>query len=328
MIHALVATLIGIITVVALDGHRGKQAMETQAVERESVSEVLRATHLAVIRLETVEIGNWVAEAQGPLKSREVRMSVRLEQVLKGETVQQAGRSFPLRVQQRGTGTYRVADDYGLWSKVEPSAGLQLLAFCTGASDDLVDLLTDAHCERLAEAEAALPDVQAALDLEARDLPPQELQAEAVDVLKTHGGILARYVWARLGNAALADESLFAEVMRIVESPTTPAQAREVLLQAAYDDLGMAASPPRPQELRLARAMLVLLTLPEAVGLHANLCEVYLPNLIGLSDGEAGMTADEVLAGVVDLEAKVGSALQQMQESDPDGRLRTWLSRP
>jgi hypothetical protein len=325
MTRTVLALTVGLVAAVGSCGERGTQKMETR-VERDSISEVLRATHLAVVRLEQVNLGAWAREAEGPLMARSVDLVVALERVLKGRIRQPEGQSFPLQVRQRGTGSYRVADDYGLWSRLQPAAGQRLLAFCSGDTDDLALLLREERCEQLADAGLALPDAEAALALEAAELAPDRLVARAAPLFEQRGDILARYVWARARVRALEDAELFDSILRIAEAPRTSPRARETLLQTAYDDLGVTDKPPRAQLLRLARAMFTVLLLPEAAPLHANLCQVFLPNLLGLGRGRAEASAADVFADADELRTRAREAVRGLNEFDPDGQLLAWLS--
>lgn len=294
--------------------------------DEDSPSEVLRATHLLVIQIEEARIGDWLPD-QGGLKKRIVELRVRLEHLWKGETSQKPGEFIIISVQQRGTGTYRVSDDYGVWSKVELVPGLRLLAFCRGASKDLAELLQPPQCEQLGAAPAAA-DVRVALDLEMRNLTPAQLLTAAPTLVERGRGILARYVWARVRQAVLADQKLFEAYTRIIERPAMSAEARDVLLTALYEELGMAAAPPPAGLLLLARAMLGLLSIPQAQPMHANLAEVYLPNHIGLSRGRAQFQAAHVFGADVNAWAAARAALASHPEWDPDGRLSQWLAQP
>jgi hypothetical protein len=292
----------------------------------DSPSEVLRATHLLVIQIMEARAGDWTQEPDG-LKRRVVELRVRLEHVWKGDTRQKSGDEIALAVEQRGTGTYRVADDYGVWSKVEPAAGLRLLAFCRSSSNDLAELLQPPQCQQLGEAPVAA-DVRVALELEMRNLTPAQLLAAAAPLLARARGVLARYVWARVREAVLADEKLFELYARIIEHPPTSAEARDVLLTAVYEELSLAAAPPRGALIRLARTMLVLLSVPQAQSMHANLAEVYLPNLTGLSHGRPEFGPSSVFGADGNAWAMARRTLASHPDWDPGGQLARWLAQP
>jgi hypothetical protein len=298
----------------------------TNPAEEDSPSEVLRATHLLVIQIMDARVGDWTPEPDG-LKKRLVALRVRLEHVWKGDTSQKPGEEIAIPVEQRGTGTYRVADDYGVWSKVELAPGLRLLAFCRSSSNDLAELLQPPQCEQLGDAPVAA-DVRVALELEMRNLTPAQILAAAPPLLERGRGVLARYIWARVREAVLADEKLFELYARIIEHPPMSAEARDVLLTAVYEELGLAAAPARGALLRLACTMLALLSVPQAQSMHANLAQVYLPNLIGLARGRPEFTAAGVFGTDTNSWAMARAALASHPEWDPDGELSQWLAQP
>jgi len=301
--------------------------MSEPVVDRDAPSEVLRASHVLAITIEHVRLGDWRPEEDGPLKQRLVELRLRLDDALRGRTDQLCGESVALCVRQRGSGTLRVSDDYGVWSRVELAAGKRLVAFCHGSSLDLTELLQPPACELLIGPEV-LPDVRTSLDIEVREWSPAMLLARVAPLLAWSGGVLARYVWARIRAAAMTDPTVFDSLAQTIEAPATSADARDTLLTAAHEELTMREVPPRPQLLRLARAMLALLAIPQAVALHANLAQVYLPNLIGLSRGAVEVTADDAFAGVPDAQARIvvaQTALAARPDLDPNGQVQRWL---
>jgi len=299
--------------------------MTDRQPDRDSPSEVRRSSHLFVADVWECRLGDWAPLPDSPLVTRFVELSLGLEQVLKGRIDQICGESATICVQQRGTGSRRVADDYGVWSKVDVRRGQRLVAFCDSTSSDLAELLQPPRCLHLATPDV-LPDLRTCLDLEGRPLSPAELVTRVSPLLAWRGGILARYLWARAGEAALADPSLFALPMQIVERPKTSAEAREVLTLAAYEALSLCETPPREQVLQLARSMLIMLTLPEAQAMHENLARVYLPNLLGLGRGRAELAASAVFTEGSGTRARIHELLAARPDLDAQGLLIRWLA--
>jgi hypothetical protein len=299
--------------------------MSDQQPESESLSEVRGSSHLFVVTVGECRLGEWMPLPDSALSARFVELSLGLEQILKGRIDQICGESTTICVQQRGTGSRRVSDDYGVWSKVELQRGQRLVAFCSSASSDLADLLQPPHCLHLAGVDV-LPDLHTCLDLEGRQLPPAELVTRLSPLLAWRSGVLARYLWACTGQAALADLSVFELHMQIVERPNTSAEAREVLTTAAYEELSMRETSPCGQMKRLTRAMFVMLTVPEAHTMHENLARVYLPNLIGLSRGRAEIGVSEVFAEGSRTKARVQDLLTTRPALDPEGLVSRWLA--
>lgn len=318
--------------------------MKTPTIDPESESEILRASTILLIRLGDVTFGPWVKEEQGDLMVCDVTMQVIIEEVLKGKVSQNLGEPFELKVQQRGTGGLRVMDYYGLWSHVTLAPGVRFVAFCPGASDDATILLTDDNCEQLVQADMALEDTKAALELEAQNLSAADILARAASLTGQRGDIFARYVLARTKpqeltsfDAAALTSFAAAEVpstpssealeslMKILEDPKTTAQARASYLTSIYEALGMMASPPRQWEVRLVQAMLKLLALPEATSLHPNIREVYLPNLLGLDKDPPRFSAEEVFKGQADDRSTILSTLKGEPPSEFMSELIQWL---
>jgi hypothetical protein len=299
--------------------------MNDQQPESDSLSEVRRSSHLFVVTLGERRLGEWAPEPDGTLLARFVELNLELDQTLKGRIDQICGESVAICVRQRGTGSWRVSDDYGVWSKVDLQSGKHLVAFCSSTATDLVELLQPPHCTYLA-GEDVLPDLRTCLDLESRHLPTTELWARVAPLLASRTGILARYLWACTGQAALEDRSVFELHMEILERPNTSPEAREVLMMAAYEALSLREAPPPAQLKRLVRAMFVMLTVPEAQRMHENLARVYLPNLIGLSRGHAEVAASMIFAQGSRTKARVHATLVARAALDPDGLLSRWLA--
>lgn len=273
----------------------------------ESESEILRSSTILLIRLEDVQPGPWIKEEVGVLLRRDVTMKVVIEEVLKGEVEQQVNQPFDFKVQQRGTGGFRVTDYYGLWSMVQLTDGIKYVAFCHGPSRDARLLLNEENCEQLVSPEGALEDTRAAMVLE---------KADSFDVLSAaaggkHGQVFARYVAARmkqpqtaaplpaqpefaLRTVASPSDEAFESLMTLLESPQTTDEARQAYLTSLYEEVTMKATTSDEQVSRLVRALFRLLTMLEAQSLHENIKQVYLPNLLGLKNPPVRYSAADV----------------------------------
>jgi hypothetical protein len=318
-------------------------------IDAHSGSEILRASAVLLIFLRDVAFGPWTREQVGDLMVRQVTMQVIIEEILKGKVLQNKGKPFGLNVQQRGTGGFRVMDYYGLWSHVTLANGVKLLAFCPGTSEDATVLLTDGNCERLVDPEGALEDTKAALELETQDLSVAELIARARVVADKRGDIFARYVLAKMKartmplaeaiqppatpakEASMArpipTDSDFELIIQLIEDPKTTARARATYLLSVYEELGLMASPPRQREIRLIRAMLELLTVPEAKSLHDAIGSVYLPNMLGLARHPPNYSADEVFKDRASERQIILSSLERESKKEFAPRLIQWFAR-
>lgn len=307
----------------------------------ESESEILRSSTILLIRLEDVQPGPWVKEEVGVLLRRDVTMKVVIEEVLKGEVEQPLNQSFDFKVQQRGTGGYRVTDYYGLWSMVQLTDGVRYVAFCHGLSRDPRILLNQDNCEQLVSPGSALEDTRAAMALEKADSRREVLSA-AADTAGKHGEVFARYVAARIkhpltavppsGQRALAvdkaappSDSAFESLITLLEASETTDQAREAYLTSIYEEVTMKPGTPGEQVSRLIRALFKLLTTPEAASLHKNIREVYLPNLLGLKVPPLRYPVTQVFQDRNDERLAMLSSLQQAPADQAAPQLIQWL---
>jgi hypothetical protein len=291
----------------------------------ESESEILRSSTILLIRLEDIRPGPWAKEEVGLLLRRDVTMKVVIEEILKGEVDQQLDQPFEFKVQQRGTGGYRVTDNYGLWSMVALTEGVKYVAFCHGPSRDARILLSEENCEQLVSPERALEDTRTAMALEKAD-PAADVFSTAANVASQHGEVFARYVAARVKQPVLpADESArfaadqvpspsdaaFESLITLLEAPETTDQARASYLTSIYEEVTMKATTTVGQISRLVRALFKLLTMPEAQSLHENIKAVYLPNLLGLKNPPLRYSAADVFQDRNDERLAVLSFLKQ-----------------
>jgi hypothetical protein len=321
---------LGIALIVYLIGCKGGLVMDNPIVEEnsvyeDSVSEVLRSSTILLIRLDEIVYGAWAQEAQGDLMTRQVNMQVTIERILKGDVLQKANEPFGMEVQQRGTGGFRVMDYYGLWSDIDLVEGLRLVAFCSGESEDVKELLTDDNCEQLLDADIALADTEASVELEAQSLSSEELLARAAVLSSQRTDIFGRYVWGKVRNDAMNSLDIFEATVRILEDPDTTGGARESYLICIYEELGMMDLPDEQREIRLIVSMFRLLVLPEAEFISADIQEVYLPNILGLEDRRPSYSAKEVFEGRESERQSILSHLRSGAMEEPGQRLIQWL---
>lgn len=317
--------------------------MATPNTDPESISEIVRASVILLIQLNNITFGEWIPEATGDLLVRSVTMQVVAQEVLKGNIRQQPEESFELRVQQRGTGSFRVMDYYGLWSHVVLIDGARYVAFCRGDTDDATDLLNEPDCEQLLPADAALEDIRAALALERQAEP--NLMANTARA-ESRGDVFARYLLARTFEPTLTQADTNAEtrsraadsleletntsnleaLITLLENPNLTESARALYLTTIYEQLGLINPSPSSLELRLIRAMLRLLILPEAENLHSNIAQVYLPNLLGLEHDSPRYSLADIFAGEDDERQSLIVSLRQAVPIWMTPQLSQWLN--
>lgn len=306
-------------------GCNGGKSMQYDIVDKESVSEILRSSVILLIRVEDLTFGPWRKEEQSDLMAREVPMRIVVEQVLKGTVSQKIGQPFELTVWQRGTGSFRVMDYYGLWSHVALTRGAQFVAFCTGASRDAAALLMDDSCEQLVDPTTALADVKAAIELEQQSLTTGDLIRRGTELAVQRGAILARYVWARTRSYTLKEFDVFESIVRIIEASHTTAQSREAYLTLINEDLGLQDPALTQWETRTILMMFRLLTIPEAEAVRGPIKEIYLPNMLGLQAEAARYSADDIFKGLESERQKALAVLSEVIETEVQVALIQWL---
>jgi hypothetical protein len=291
--------------------------MGISPLELHSISEIVRASLIVLVRLIHVEPGEWV-DAEPPARVRSVVLRCVVEDVLKGEPLQQPGEPFAAVVKQKQTGS-RVMDRLGLWSHRKVEAGTRLLAFCGGASNNLAELFAAESCE-LAVPEEALEDVRAAMAFEHRRERGPQLAEAARPLTRERGAVFARWLWARAD--PLGSPASFEAVMAAAEAAdATPAFRSELLRIATVEVLQSPTAGPR--RARLVRALLRVLTLPQAADLHGGIVSRDLPQVIGLGRGRL-LRPKSVLRDPAEL-----AAVQQVLRARPEpeaAELASWLS--
>jgi hypothetical protein len=300
--------------------------MNTAHAAPQSVSEVVRDQTILLIRVDQVSLGDWVT-AGGSLASRQVDMKITIEEVLKGNIVHPVGTPFDLTVAQRGTGTRRVMDYYGLWSHVKLEPGVRFVTFSKSASSDLRAALSEPACERLADPANALEDTRQALRLDRAAAPSRDVLETAVKQAAERKDVFARYVWDRVRQEALSSPSVFDSLIELIIGANTNPEGRRTYLNLVYDALGLIDPPRRDLEMRLIRASFQLVVSPQGAGLRESLVARYIPNLIGL-DNHPVHSAAEVFKDQNNLRSRVKSALAAGGFDEPPVKLLHWIDSP
>lgn len=306
--------------------------MKVEKINPQSTSEVIRATHIIVVRLEEVELSEWETAPNQVGVERTITADLIIEQILKGEVEQDLDTPIPFTVSQRGPGQMVLMTYLGLWAHVDVVPGVRFLAFCSGETTDVTVLLKEPYCERLVNPDDNLADAELAVELEAQieDLSASDILNKAFEVNAAHKDIFARYVWERIRHEVFQSEKLFDELMDLVEASDTNLLARGCYLSAVDESLSVIPETLTTLEHRLIRAMFRLLLLPEASGLHENIRQVYLPNNIGLSDSDSDSiySKNEIFAGYKELQDKAVSYFNQHadEEDEEDMMLVAWLA--
>jgi hypothetical protein len=288
------------------------------------ISEVLDAGLIVHVRVVSEQFGSWQPEDNG-MQRRSGWLAVEVVEILKGQLAVAAGDTVELDAVERGSTSSRMSDYYGIWAHVSTTPGTELVAFCDGASDDLREALTDDHCDALVPAEIVLPDLRLAMSLEARDLTPDALLAEAARHRTEGGALFARYIWAKTRNAVVGSMDRFNALMQIAEDPRTRTEAQEAYLLAAYEDATFTEELAKAQRARLARSMFRTALEDDSAELRAPLLDTFIPNLVEAEAPER-LSASEVFGDESDLGERVRADAADPQTSTYSESLEAWLS--
>jgi len=288
------------------------------------ISEILDAGLIVHIRVVSEELGPWEPE-EGGMQQRSGRLAVEVVEILKGRLSVVAGDLVALNVVERGSAGGRIADYYGIWAHVSTTPGSELVAFCDSASDDLRVALTDEHCDELVPAELVLPDLRLAMTLDAENLTPDALLAEAARHRTEGGALFARYIWAKTRNAVVGSMDRFNALMQIAEDPRTRTEAQEAYLLAAYEDATFTEELAKAQRARLARSMFRTALEDDSAELREQLLDTFIPNLVEAEAPER-LSASEVFTDETDLGERVRADATDPQTSTYSESLEAWLS--
>jgi hypothetical protein len=318
--------------------------MATDTLDRPSISEVLRASAILLVRIAGMQTDPWHLSADKGWQVCQAHLTLELEEVLKGKVQQQPGESFALTVTLRDS--LRPQGDPGPWSRQPLTTGQQLVAFCEGAADDARVLLAEEHCETLLAAEMVLNDVQCAMALERSRSSVSRILDKAQKNTANLGDIFARYVWAKTlprgeeaqfqavglaplvgGESASFDRKteaagqVFARLMELLAGAPTDERARAAYLACAMNTINLMSPPPWNWEIHLIRALFTLLELPQAAAQRSAVGQVYLPNLLGLHGPSPRYQTEEIFGET----GEAARYLDALDRGQLDPALIRWL---
>lgn len=318
--------------------------MTNDTFDRQSISEVLRASAILLVRITGLQSGPWRPSADGVWQVSEATLTLELENVLKGTLRQQPGASLTLTVSLRDS--LRPQGDPGLWSRQSLAVGGQWVAFCSGPSENAEELLSEEQCETLIPASTALSDVQRAMALERGHSSVSRILDVAEKDAATLGDVFARYVWAKTlprGEEAQfhavgltppeaarrasfdrkteAAGQAFGRLMALLAGAETSERARAAYLACAMNTVNLMSPPPWTWEMQLIRAFFTLMALPRAAAQRRAVGQVYLPNLLGLR-GPAPRYRTEEIFEEADEAAR---RLETLDRGQLDPALLRWL---
>ncbi|WP_159397363.1 hypothetical protein [Sorangium cellulosum] len=281
-------------------------------VEEASTSELLSLSNVFVVEIASARMAPWSRGADG-LERRNVEMTVRLLEVLKGSLAQAPGATFPLEIEQRRDGELMVLRHHGLWSHAQPppDVGVRYLVMAGAAPAAVADaasLMREGACQRLL-APALASDVHLAKQAEkifqerlsATGVKDPELDAARalLDFANARRAeardLFGRYLWARILPSFLRSESRpTREALALMTATDATLGLRGECL-GSFDRIApvLANNPDFVRE--LARALVGMLLDPAAEPLHQRVVTVSLFFLVFPDEATPRVRADAIL---------------------------------
>jgi hypothetical protein len=285
-------------------------------IDPNSSSELLRATHIGLVRLETVQPSEW--QPAGRIEQRRVLLTVTLLELYKGDLRERVGATVSLPVWQSRPAGLRIFAVPGVWSGYELESGARFVLFSVSSSQIAEEVFVEQSLFRVEPAATAVPDVLLALRGGVPEISVADHIARCNDEMPTWGYLFARYFEARMPEAFFNHFRDFDALMHAVEDPRLSATATRILLAAAYSKL-MLYDPAPPIFLhRLLMATERVLQTSRGESLRAAVLETYLPNLLGITGGLTRKHASEVLA-------YDRSEFEQFLREANEGELLSWV---
>src|SRR5262249_15014221 len=136
-----------------------RQETVMKRIVSDSPSHLLRATHVLVIAINSVDAGEWTDDPATGGVSRSLKVEVTLETIAKGVTKQPAGAVILTTIQQFATGTSRIAAVPGAWSRRQIEPGKEFVTFAVTDSDDAAEIVRDPACQLAMNSGDSLTDL-------------------------------------------------------------------------------------------------------------------------------------------------------------------------
>jgi hypothetical protein len=295
--------------------------------QADSTSEILRATHIVLVRLAQVTFG-----PQQPggdfLVEQGVRAGLRIERVLKGTLAAQPGQVVTLAFSVFKNEGARFTALPGIWSRHALAKDAQFVLFSTVASSDPVAVLSEPRSFLCETADRALPDLDRASQDPAPELSLAKLVTRSAENRAAFGSLYARYVAWRLRETVTPEtRSDFDSILQVAEDPATSDIFRRIVLTEAYDLLMLLDPAPNAFLARLIWGSVRVLATERGEALREVVIGTLLPNLLGLEGGLSRKQAAEVFAKAGDWRLEVQEVLRTRAELQGREQILEWLSK-
>lgn len=301
-----------------------------------SRSEVLSATHLFTVEVETVTATPWAVGPSG-LEQRSLTLKLRLLDVFKGALREKKGEVFEATVGQERESELVESDYHGLWSHTSPEPKKRYLVVAESAESRGAALVQDGPAKRLLAGELG-GDVRFALEGEtlfqerlhdptgtARELAAARALLEHADESRSLArDVFGRYLWARVSPVFLASKDRpLVELLDLVTADDATLPLRAELCDGLYE--ATLALEPNPELSRkVVRALLTVLLEDEAKPLRHRLVNAELHPLVLDPDGRPKVPADDAVKSPAD-RAKLGAILTELRTPRATA-LAAWLA--
>jgi hypothetical protein len=302
-----------------------RQETVMKRVNSDSPSHLLRATHILVVRINSVDAGVWTDEPTTGGVSRSLKVEVTLETIAKGFTKQSAGEVIRTTIQQFGTGTSRITAVPGAWSRRQIDPGKEFVTFAVTDSYDAAEIVRDPACQLAIDSGDSLTDLRLAIETESKSLDVFRAVSIAKEAATQIGFLLPEYLWAKYSFEALADRDRFDAIADLLEQPGLSQPARGTLISRITTGLTSPEPPPTNQLTRFAIALFHLLAMPEARSFHENIVGTYLPTVLDL-DNPNRRSAHKFFDDRPDERSRAVDAMNTYQRNESAARILAWLS--
>lgn len=211
--------------------------------EKRSTSEILRASSIAAVTVESAQYGEWQPAPRRTAVSN-VALRLHIDRVFKGDLVE--GQSVETTVPVYEHRSSRWGALQGVWSPAKPAAGVRLVVFSsavpTGAPDST--RFSDEHTFLVSPFEEGAGDVECAIQAGMPELSVPMLLTAVRERRATWGLLFARYVSTRMIETLFISPAGFAAILKEAEAPETAEVFRRVVYMAAFRH--MMAFDPAP----------------------------------------------------------------------------------
>jgi hypothetical protein len=301
-----------------------RQETVMKRVVSDSPSHVLRATHILLIRIKSVDAGEWMDDPTTGGVSRSLKVEATLVMMAKGYTKESAGAVILTTIQQFGTGTSRIAAVPGAWSRQKIEPGKEFVTFAVTDSDDAAEIVRDPACQLAINAGDSLTDVHLAMDTENKPLDLFRAVSIAREAAARISFLFPEYLWAMYSSEALADPNKFDAIASLLEQPRLSQLARGTLISRITTGLTSPEPPPTNQLMRFAIALFHLLAKPEAGSFHENIVGTYLPTVLDLGN-PSRRSADKFFEDRPVEKSRAVQIMNNYRGSQPAAPILTWL---